>query len=174
MDFGISPEVIKKLLYISVVLLSAVIVNTILKTFVKVPKGLQGRRRMTFASVLRNIISVVVYVIALNIILGILSVDIAPLLASAGIVGLIIGMGTRPFVEDLIGGMTILSQESIAIGDEVEIDGSVGKLERLGLRTLHIRAEDGALHIIPNGTVKKIINHSKNHKVGSKKAPKNR
>lgn len=164
MDLGFSPVVFKKLFYISAVLLSAVVVSAVIKSFIKVPKSIQGRRQATYASVLKNIISIVVYVIALNIILGILEINIAPVLASAGIIGLSIGLGAKALIEDLIAGVSLLSQDSVAIGDHVEIDGSIGTIEKMGFRTLDIRATDGSLHIIPNGMVKKVINHSRNPK----------
>lgn len=170
MDFGFSPELVKKLLYICVVILTAVIVNVIIKSFIKVPKSIQSRRQRTFASALKNIISVVVYVIAFNVILGILDISIAPLLASAGIIGLSIGLGAKALIEDLIAGVMLLSQDSVAIGDQVEIDGSSGRLEKIGFRTITIRVEDGSIHIIPNGVVKKVINHSRKPK-GNKTHP---
>lgn len=158
---NVSPDLIKPIFQISLTLLITVILNFILRSFVKVPKSLDNRRGRTYAYIVRNIISVVIYAISLHIILKILSVDITPLLASAGIIGLSIGLGAKPLIEDLIAGLMLLSQDSIAIGDRVEIDGSIGDIEKISFRTLTIRAKDGSLHIIPNGTVKKVINHSR-------------
>ncbi len=164
MDLGFSNEVIQNIFYVSLTLLVTVIVNAIIKSFIKVPKAIENRRQRTFISVIRNIISVIVYAIALHVIFGILDINLAPLLASAGIIGLSVGLGAKPLIEDLIGGMMLLSQDSIAIGDDVEIEGSIGKIEKIGFRTLNIRAKDGSLHIIPNGMVKKVINNSRNLK----------
>lgn len=164
-----SPDLAKNLFFISLTILAAFVISRILRSFIMLPETFENRRRQTFVSVLRNTITVVVYAIALHVIFGILDINIAPLLASAGIVGLSIGFGAKPLIEDLIGGMMLLSQDSISIGDNVEIDGSVGKIEKIGFRVLHIRAKDGSLHIIPNGTVKKVINHSRNTNFGKAK-----
>ncbi|HVF69749.1 MAG TPA: mechanosensitive ion channel domain-containing protein [Xanthomonadales bacterium] len=171
MDLGFSEGVVRNIFYVSLTLLSAFIVNAIIKSIIRVPKGLENRRQRTFISIIRNIISVLVYAIAVYIIFSLLEINIAPLLASAGIIGLSIGLGAKPLIEDLIGGMMLLSQDSIAIGDEVEIEGSVGKIEKIGFRTLNIRAKDGSLHIIPNGMVKKVINHSRKGEVKTQAPP---
>lgn len=168
MDLAFSRDVISNILYVLFTLLAAFIVSSLLKSFIKVPKNLESRRQITFVSVIRNIISIIVYAAAVYIILDFLKINIAPLLASAGIIGLSIGLGAKALIEDLIGGMMLLSQDSIAIGDNVEIDGSVGTIEKLSFRTLTIRAKDGSLHIIPNGMVKKVINYSRKPRVGKK------
>lgn len=149
------------LFLVSFTILIAYIVSRIIRSLIKLPKNVENRRQETFVSVLRSTVSVIVYAVGLHVIFGILEIDITPLLASVGIVGLAVGMGARPLIEDLIGGLTLLSQEAIAIGDDVEIDGSRGKIEKIGFRTLNIRAKDGSLHIVPNGMVKKVINYSR-------------
>ena len=162
MDVFLTPQHAKDLFFIALTILSAYIVTRIARALIKLPAGgVENRRRETFAAILSSVVTIFVYIVALHVIFGILNINIAPLIASAGILGLSIGMGARGLIEDLIAGMTLLSQDSIAIGDEVEIDGSVGKIEKIGFRTLNIRAKDGSLHIIPNGMVKKVINHSK-------------
>lgn len=171
MNLIISSFSLVTLFYITLTILIAVIVNSVLRSFIKLPYGYDNRRGQTYVLVIRNSISVVVYVIALHIIFGILEINIAPLLASAGIVGLSIGLGAKPLIEDLIGGMMLLSQDTITIGDDVEIDGSIGKIEKISFRTLNIRAKDGSLHIIPNGMVKKVINYSRKTETVKKPTP---
>jgi small-conductance mechanosensitive channel len=154
-------SVINTLLYIALTILATVVINYILRSFITLPKRLDNRRGRTYINTLRNTISVVVFAITLQIILSFLNINVAPVLASAGIVGLSIGLGAKSLIEDLIGGLTLISQNSISIGDFVQIDDSVGRVENIGLRTLSIRAKDGSLHIIPNGMVKKVINYSR-------------
>jgi moderate conductance mechanosensitive channel len=169
MDLSFTPEIAKDSFFIALTLLFAILVSSVLRSFIRVPKGLENKRGNTFASVLKSAVSVIVYAIALHVIFGILDINVAPLLASVGIVGLAVGMGARPLIEDLIGGMTILAQSEVAIGEEVEVDGSVGKIEKINLRTLTLRAKDGSVIIIPNSLVKKVIIHAQKQK-GSKKA----
>jgi moderate conductance mechanosensitive channel len=171
MDAYFSQDAVKDLFFISLTILIAYFIGWFFRSLIKLPSTLDNRRGQTFVAVLKSTISVIVYAIALHVIFGILDINIAPLLASAGIIGLSIGMGARPLIEDLIGGMTLLSQDSIAIGDDVEIDGSRGKIEKIGFRTLNIRAKDDSLHVIPNGLVKKVINYSRKPN-GAKSAPK--
>ncbi|HUQ84703.1 MAG TPA: mechanosensitive ion channel domain-containing protein [Candidatus Limnocylindrales bacterium] len=166
--FSVNPQT---LFYILLTVLITFIVSTILRSFIKLPARLDNRRGRAYVAIVRNTISIIVYAIALHVIFGLLNINLAPLLASAGIVGLSIGMGAKPLIEDLIGGITFLSQDSIAMGDDVEIDGTVGKIEKIGFRTLDIRAKDGSLHIIPNGMVKKVINYSRKGEVVISSAP---
>ena len=168
MDLLFSSLSLKTIYYVLLTLLITLIVNAILRSLIKLPVRLESRRGRAYVSIIRNTISVVVYAIALHVIFGFLNINIAPLVTSAGIVGLSIGLGAKPLIEDLVGGLTLLSQESIAIGDDVEIDGSVGKIEKIGFRTLNIRAKDGSLHIIPNGMVKKVINFTSTQHSGKK------
>lgn len=148
-------------LKICAALLIAVVCNVILRHAIRFPKQLRLKRSETLVSVLRNIITVIVYLIAFHYILIILGVNIGPLLASAGIAGLAIGFGAKSLIEDLISGVFLLGQATIAIGDYVVINDDEGFIETISLRTLSIRDQSGALHIIPNGMVKVVTNYSR-------------
>jgi len=159
-QFHFSPELAKTLFSISLTVLVAIIIDNILRAFIKVPKHFDNRRSQTYATILRNIVAIVVYIIALYVIMTQLNVNITPLLASAGIIGVAIGLGARTLIEDLISGLFLLSQDSIAIGDDIKIDDAEGTIEKINFRTLTIRSGTGALYIIPNGQIKKVINFS--------------
>lgn len=161
MNLTFSPDLVKTLIFISLTALITVIGNQILCSFIRVPKNFNTRRSRTYVAILRYIITVIVYGIALNVILVRLGINITPLLASAGIISIIIGLGMRSLIEDLISGISLLSQDAIAIGDTVKIDEAEGKIERIGFRTLILRADNGNVHIIPNGQVKKVTNLSR-------------
>lgn len=118
-------------------------------------------RAKTYVSIFRSIITLIVYAIALHIILAELGVSITTLLASAGIISVIIGISARPIIEDLITGLFLLSQSSIAIGDYIKIDDISGTIDAIGFRTMTLRGDDGALYLIPNGQIKKLINYSR-------------
>jgi len=159
--FPISQEMTKTLLIISLTLLIAILVDKILRSFIKVPKSFESRRAHTYATILRNGITIIVYITAIYFIFITLKIDLTPILASAGIVGITAGIGARAVIEDLINGFFLLTQESIAIGDYVKIDDAEGAIEKVGFRTLTIRGASGELYIIPNGQVKKVINFSR-------------
>lgn len=147
--------------YVALTILIAVIVDSILRSLIKIPKHFENRRARTYATILRNIITVIVYAIALHVVFIELGINITPLLASAGILSVIIGISARAFIEDFISGFFILSQSSIAVGDYVKIEDAEGYIDSINLRTLTIRSETGAMYIFPNGLVKKVINYSR-------------
>jgi small-conductance mechanosensitive channel len=161
MSIDIPHQVIVKIVYVSLVTLVAVVVNVALYSALNVSKRLNDKRAKTYAMVVKNGISVIVFVVAFYIVLSILGVDVTPLLASAGVIGLIIGLGTKSLVEDLIAGFFLVAQNAIEIGDYVKIDETEGVVETMGLRTLAVKSIDGAMTILPNGGVRKIINFSR-------------
>lgn len=153
---------LKTLFFVSLTILIAIVVDNLLRSFVRVPKNLANRRARSYAMIFRNIITTVVYLISLNIIFIHLGINITPLLASASIIGLAIGIGARPIIEDLISGLFLLSEDIVATGDYVKIEEAEGTIETIGFRTLSLRDASGALYIIPNGLVKKLQNFSRN------------
>lgn len=161
MDFAWSPQLAKTLFSLAVTLLIAVITDFVLRSLIRVPHNFDTRRSRTFVTILRNITTVVVYAIALYIMLATLGINITPFLASAGILTLVIGLGAKSLIEDLISGLFLLSQDSIAIGDRVKIEDAEGWIEKINFRTITVRSANGSLHIIPNGQVKKVINFSR-------------
>lgn len=153
------------LIDVSFTLLITVILNSLLRSLIRVPKRLDSRRGRTYVSALRSIISIILFAVALHIIFIILGINITPLLASAGIVGIAIGIGARSVIEDFIAGFFLLSHANIAIGDHVFIDNAEGIIEDIGFRVITLRGIDGALRIIPNGQVKQVVNYSRGHAV---------
>lgn len=161
LTFPISSQTAQSYLNITITLLIAVLVDNLFRSFVKVPKTFDSKRAETYVTIFRNIITLIVYGVALHIIFVELGIDITPLLASAGIISVIIGIGARAIIEDLITGLFLISQHSISIGDYIKIDDTEGYIMTIGFRTLTIRAHDGSLSIIPNGQIKKLINFSR-------------
>jgi small-conductance mechanosensitive channel len=90
-----------------------------------------------------------------------LGVDIAPLLAGAGIVGVAIGFGSQALVHDVITGMFLLLENEIQVGDVVTAAGFSGTVENLSIRTIRLRAADGSVNIIPFSVVTTINNTSR-------------
>jgi len=95
------------------------------------------------------------------IILDRLGVNITPILAGAGIVGLAIGFGSQTLVKDLINGLFILFEESIRIGDWATVGNKGGHVEAIGLRTVRLRDLHGNVHVIPNSSIDTVTNLSK-------------
>lgn len=105
----------------------------------------------------RWIANVAIISVALLMFLGNF-VDIAPLLASLGAVGLAVSLGTQTLIKDFIGGLFILLEGQYSIGDVIQVGDVSGVVERLTLRTTHVRDIGGKLHIVPNGEVRIVSN----------------
>jgi moderate conductance mechanosensitive channel len=94
------------------------------------------------------------------ILLSALGVDIAPLLAGAGVVGIAIGLGAQTLVRDIVSGVFYLIADSFRVGEYVESGDIRGKVEGISLRFLRIRHHGGAVHTVPFGEIKWLTNHS--------------
>ncbi len=101
---------------------------------------------------------VLVLFLAGLIVLRAFGVDITPLLASAGILGLALGLGGQTLVQDLIGGLFILLENQFDVGDVIEVNGIAGAVERMTLRATYLRDLQGRLHLIPNGEIRTVTN----------------
>jgi small conductance mechanosensitive channel len=88
-------------------------------------------------------------------------VDIAPLLASVGVAGLAVSLGSQTLIKDLIGGFLILAENQYAVGDVIQAGDVKGTVERLTLRATYVRDVDGHLHVVPNGEVRIVSNLTK-------------
>lgn len=108
-------------------------------------------RRRTLESLLENLIRYVVYVVALTMILRELHVDATAILASAGVVGLAVGLGAQSLIRDVIAGFFLISEGLIHVGDVITFDSHTGAVERVNIRTTQIRTADGEVWTIPNG-----------------------
>lgn len=118
------------------------------------------QRAATIGSVLRNISSIVIFTIAAMMILSELGLDLAPLLASAGIVGVALGFGAQSLVRDVISGMFMLLEDQYGVGDTVDLGEAIGTVEAVGLRITSVRDINGVLWYIRNGEVIRVGNHS--------------
>ncbi len=115
-------------------------------------------RLRTFLPMLRTtLLSIIVTVVALTA-LSELGVNIAPLLAGAGIVGIAIGFGSQKLVQDLITGLFLLLENAMQVGDSVTVSGLSGVVENLSIRTIRLRAGDGSIHIVPFSSVTSVTN----------------
>lgn len=94
--------------------------------------------------------------------LTVVGINIGPLLASAGIVGVALGFGAQTLVKDYISGIFLIIEDQYGIGDEVEIGAVKGRVEVVALRTTRIRDEAGVLWYIRNGEILNVANFSQN------------
>jgi small-conductance mechanosensitive channel len=122
----------------------------------------ERRRQRTEAmgSVLRSVSSVLIVGTALLIILSTLGINLAPLLASAGVAGVAIGFGARNLVTDVLTGMFMLMEDQYGVGDRVDAGEATGAVLEIGLRVTKLRGDDGEIWYVRNGEIKRIGNLS--------------
>ncbi|PRY65335.1 small-conductance mechanosensitive channel [Vreelandella songnenensis] len=118
-------------------------------------------RAQTITPMIRNVIFVAILIIAFIAGLANLGVNVTPLLAGAGVIGLAIGFGAQTLVQDLITGIFILIEDSLAVDDFVRINNHMGTVEGLTLRTVRLRDLDGVVHIITFSRIESIHNMSR-------------
>ncbi|MFW2587758.1 mechanosensitive ion channel domain-containing protein [Sagittula sp. SSi028] len=116
-------------------------------------------RESTLLSLLRNAVTIVLVVITLMFVLSEVGIDIAPLIASAGVLGLAIGFGAQKLVQDIITGVFIQLENAMNVGDVVTAGGTTGTVERLTIRSVSLRDLHGAFHIIPFSSVDMVSNY---------------
>ncbi len=119
------------------------------------------KRGRTISRVIRNTIGLIIIVLILITILPEFGVNIGPLLASLGILGLAIGFGAQSLVKDVINGLFILIENQYGIGDVVKVAGIAGLVEEVNLRRTVLRDLDGIVHYIPNGEINIASNFTK-------------
>ena len=124
-------------------------------------KGLANARAQTMMPLIRNVLFVAIAIIALIIALANMGMNVTPLLAGAGVIGLAIGFGAQSLVADLITGLFIIIEDSLAIDDYVDVGGHLGTVEGLTIRTVRLRDIDGIVHTIPFSEIKSIKNYSR-------------
>ncbi len=121
------------------------------------------RRRQRIVSIgqlSRSITTVVVWTIGIMMALGSLGVNLGPLIASAGILGVALGFGAQSLVEDFLSGMFMLAEDQFGVGDIVDLGEATGVVEKISLRTTSLRGTDGTLWFVPNGQVQRVGNMS--------------
>jgi small conductance mechanosensitive channel len=158
------------------------IILTVILTLIalKVAKGLSNRfialvlkkgeedqefqkRTQTLGSIVRYTLIITILIVGLMIILREIGIEIGPLLAAAGVIGLAVGFGAQSLVKDVITGFFILLEDQIRVGDVVQIAGKAGIVEKINLRTTMLRDLAGNAHYVPNGAIDSVTNMTKEY-----------
>ena len=123
----------------------------------------RSARVRTLLPMLRTVLGIVVTIfITLNV-LAEIGVNVAPLLAGAGVIGLAVGFGSQTLVRDVITGVFLLFEDSVAVGDVVTLGGLSGTVEQLSIRSIRLRAVNGDVHIIPFSAVTTVTNQTRDY-----------
>jgi small conductance mechanosensitive channel len=119
------------------------------------------KRTQTLGSIIRYVLIIAIFIVAAMTVLKELGVEIGPVLAAAGIVGLAVGFGAQSLVKDVISGFFILLEDQIRVGDVVQIAGKGGLVEKINLKTTILRDLAGNVHYVPNGHIDVVTNMTK-------------
>ncbi|RPJ77540.1 MAG: mechanosensitive ion channel family protein, partial [Desulfobacteraceae bacterium] len=122
-----------------------------------------GSRSATLLMLLRKFVFAVLFVILALIILSSLGINIAPLIAGAGVIGLAIGFGSQTLVKDIIAGIFFLIDDAFRVGDYVEAGAAKGSVAQIGLRSMKLRHPRGQVFTIPFGDLKTVTNFSRDY-----------
>ncbi|XOB42598.1 MAG: mechanosensitive ion channel family protein [Candidatus Nealsonbacteria bacterium] len=145
------------------ILIAANLINRFLKTIIKktIEKQIQDNiseqeKRMrieTLIAVFEGALKFIIWIVALLMILPEFGLEIAPILASVGVVGLAVGMASRDIVSDFIAGLFIILENQYYIGEKIKVSGIEGRVKEITLRKTVIESSDGSIHSIPNSKV---------------------
>jgi small-conductance mechanosensitive channel len=124
--------------------------------------SLRAEQRIeALASVLRSLTTFVIYAVAAFMILGEVGIELGPLIAGAGILGVALGFGSQSLVKDFLSGVFILIEDQFGVGDIVNLDNETsGTVEAVSLRTTRLRSVDGTVWHVPNGEIRRVGNQS--------------
>lgn len=120
----------------------------------------QKERAKTAGTVLRSAMNATVFLITTTMVLSEFGLNLGPLIASAGVIGVALGLGAQTIVRDVLAGIFMLIEDQYGVGDDVEVLDVEGKIESVGLRITTVRTGDGTLWYIRNGEILKIGNRS--------------
>ncbi len=116
------------------------------------------QRAGTIGTVLNSALAVVLLAVLVVMLLDLVGLPVAPLLASAGIVGVALGFGAQSLVKDLLSGLFMLIEDQYGVGDVVDLGEATGTVEEVGLRSTRLRALDGTVWYVPNGEIRRVGN----------------
>ncbi len=122
------------------------------------------KRTETSRTIITSVVSYIWYFIIIGVVLGIFGLDITSILAAAGVVGIAVAFGAQTLVKDILSGLFIWGERSLAVGDVVTVNDLSGTVESISVRTTTIRNFNGNVFIIPNGDIRTVINMSRGFK----------
>jgi small-conductance mechanosensitive channel len=126
-------------------------------------EGAEGSRKGTLLALLRKVILALIGVIVILITLSAIGINIGPLLAGAGILGLAVGFGSQTLVRDILSGVFFLMDDAFRVGDYIETAGTKGMVEQISLRSLRLRHPRGMVYTIPFGDMGSVQNFSRDY-----------
>ena len=140
------------------------VAGTVIKRDPRSQKAAQARREQraeTLSNVARNLARAVIWSVALMMVLSEIGVNIAPVSASLGVVGLAAGIGAQTIIKDVVAGIVMLFEDIVAVGDWVDLEYAEGTVESINLRATQVRGVDGVLWTVRNGEIIRVGNYAR-------------
>ena len=156
---------IKMVVNIAIVLLIAALAWTVIASIIEhrlsqsEGRGMPTARERTLLALFRNAALIVIVTMTLMVLLSQIGIDVGPLIAGAGVVGLAIGFGAQKLVQDIITGVFIQLENGMNENDVVQVAGVFGTVEKMTIRSVGIRTLDGGYHLVPFSSVDVVANH---------------
>ena len=163
--FFTQTEVLNRLLYTAIAIIVAIIISLIFSFIFKANVRANHpfrKRQITINKLVRGLAKAILGVMLVFVVFGIWGVDLGPMIAGAGVVGLAISLGAQNAIRDLVAGISIILDNVLDVGDMVEIRDFKGFVEEVGIRSTKIKNFKGELATFNNGTIDKVINFSRN------------
>lgn len=117
-------------------------------------------RANSISQLLRSIITIVVWSISLITLLSIFGINVAPLLTSAGVIGVSLGFGAQTLVKDYLAGIFLIIEDQYGVGDVVDVGAVIGTVDEVGLRVTRIKDDAGVIWYVRNGEILRVANQS--------------
>lgn len=159
LDKILVKEFIAPIVIILVAILINLILKSLLKKLFKIKKNISNKQK-TIYSLVYNIIKYFILIIAILMILDVFGVDTKTLVASLGVIGLVVGLALQDLLKDFISGVTIIFENQYCIGDTICVGDFKGEVIGLGLKTTRIRNSTGEIKILSNRNISEVINYS--------------
>lgn len=163
--FFTQTEVLNRLLYTAIAIVIAIIISLIFSLIFKANVRANypfRKRQITINKLVRGLAKAILGVMLVFVVFGIWGVDLGPMIAGAGVVGLAISLGAQNAIRDLVAGISMILDNVLDVGDVVEIRDFKGFVEEVGIRSTKIKNFRGELATFNNGTIDKVINFSRN------------
>jgi len=126
-------------------------------------EGEHNKQLQTLIPIIKTLLQYGIYFVAFVLMLRAVGINPLPLIAGAGILGVVVGMGSQPLINDIVSGFFILFEGLFFVDDFIEAESARGVVEAIHIRTTKIRDPDGQLHILRNGQINSLVNYSKEY-----------
>lgn len=160
-DKILMKEIINPICYIVIGICVYLLISNIIKRASNFKiKGQNNRKKKTIISLINNIIKYIIAIVVILMILEVYNVNTSAILASLGVVGVVIGLALQDLIKDFIAGIFIIFDDQYSVGDTVTINAFRGEVVALGLKSTKLKSIQGDIMSISNGQIKEVINHS--------------